>query len=267
MRDAILSVRDVAVSFGGIHALQGASFDVRKGSITGLIGPNGAGKTTLFDIITGFTRPDAGQVLHKGRRIDGLPPYLIARRGIGRTFQLIRLMPSMTALENLLVAQPNQAGETLAGGLTGAWRREERANEAACQEIIESLQLGHRQDVPAGQLSYGQQKLVEIARVLSLNAELILLDEPMAGVNPVMRNQILETVHRLSKKGKTFIIIEHDLEMVMRHCDEVVVLDQGQRLAQGTPDEVGADPDVIAAYMGVRPKSASTSTRTSMEAD
>ena len=252
MPEPVLAVEELHVAFGGVHALAGATFRMRAGTITGLIGPNGAGKTTLFDVVSGFTRPDRGRVLFEGRRVDGLPPHTIARSGIGRTFQLIRLMPRMDALENLLIAKGAPAGETLAGALTGGWQGDERAAETRCRDLLGEVDLGERTGVAAGSLSYGQQKLVELARVLSMESRLILLDEPMAGVNPAMRQRLLATIHRLHREGRAFLIVEHDLEMIMAHCDEVIVLDQGRTLAQGPPREVAANPEVIRAYMGAR---------------
>ncbi|MGB0651706.1 MAG: ABC transporter ATP-binding protein [Thermoplasmatota archaeon] len=248
---SLLRVRGIEKRFGGLRALGGVDLEVQAGSITGLIGPNGAGKTTLFDCVTGFQQPDGGTVHLSGARIDGLPPHLIARRGIGRTFQLVRLLPRLSALDNLLVATRDHPGERVATALLGGWSGVERDARAKAEEWLEFVGMGHRADVPAGQLSYGQSKLVEFARVLSLETPLVLLDEPMSGINPTLRKRLLQLVHELSDdRGRTFLVIEHDIEMIMSECDDVAVMDQGRVLLHDEPETVRNDPRVAEAYLG-----------------
>ncbi len=247
----MIDVQGISKSFGGVHALRDASFTLKEGSITGLIGPNGAGKTTLFDCITGFQKPDSGTIHLRGQRIDGLPPHRITHMGIGRTFQLVRLLPRLSALENLLVAHPGHRGETLAGALFGGWQADEDAATQTATKWLERVGMLHRKDVPGGQLSYGQSKLVELARVLSLETDVILLDEPMSGINPTLRADLLKTIHKIREEhGKTILIIEHDIEMIMSECDSIVVMDHGQIITHGTPEQVKEDPRVVEAYLG-----------------
>ncbi len=246
----MLRIEGVTRSFGGVQALDGVDLRVEKGTITGLIGPNGAGKTTLFDCITGFQRPDLGRIEFEGRRIDGVPPHRIARMGMARTFQLVRLLPGMSALENLLVAHPGHPGESLRGALLGGWKGNEARIRAEAMEWLSFVGMDHRAEVLGGQLSYGQSKLVEIARMLSLEPRLMMMDEPMAGINPTLRKKILALLHDLRDKGATLFIIEHDIEMIMAECDQVIVMDRGRVIAQGPPEEVRNDPAVIRAYLG-----------------
>jgi ABC-type branched-subunit amino acid transport system ATPase component len=227
-------VIEVRKSFGGVAAVNGVSFALERGRIYGLIGPNGSGKTTLFNCITGVERRDGGRILLDGERIDGLRPYQIAQRGVGRTFQMIRVFPELTALENLLVVT--------------AGSRE--AAEARARELLRFVKLERLAGEFAGNLSYGQQKLVEFVRMLMRDPALVLLDEPAAGVNRTLLNDLLDAVRRLRDAGKTVLLVEHDMKVVMGLCETVFVLDHGEKIAEGPPGVIQADERVIEAYFG-----------------
>jgi branched-chain amino acid transport system ATP-binding protein len=230
----ILEVKGVTKRFGGVTAVNRCSLSLTPGKIYGLIGPNGSGKTTLFNCITGLERRDQGEVRFKGERIDGLKPYQVARRGIGRTFQIIRIFPELTALENLLVVTQ--------GPFEAARRRAE--------ELLRFVTLDGLRNEYAGNLSYGQQKLLEFIRVLMTDPELILLDEPAAGVNPTLLNELLAAIGSLRDRGKTILIVEHDMKVVMGLCEMVFVLDYGEKIAEGPPGVIQTDERVIEAYFG-----------------
>ena len=235
MRDGhILEIRDVTKRFGGVTAVNRCSLVLAPGKIYGLIGPNGSGKTTLFNCITGLTPRDEGEVRYKGERIDGLKPHRVARRGIGRTFQIIRVFPELTALENLLVVT----------------REPFEAARRRAQDLLRFVTLDRLQSEYAGNLSYGQQKLLEFIRVLMTDPELILLDEPAAGVNRTLLNELLAAITRLRDQGKTILIVEHDMKVVMGLCETVFVLDYGEKIAEGPPGVIQADERVIEAYFG-----------------
>ena len=231
---AILDVSEVTKRFGGVTAVNRCSLAVAPGKIYGLIGPNGSGKTTLFNCITGVARRDAGEIRFKGERIDGLKPHQVARRGIGRTFQIVRVFPELTALENLLVVTR--------GPFEGARRRAE--------ELLRFVTLDGLRNEYAGNLSYGQQKLLEFVRVLMTDPELILLDEPAAGVNRTLLNELLAAITGLRDQGKTILIVEHDMKVVMGLCETVFVLDYGEKIAEGPPGVIQTDERVIEAYFG-----------------
>ena len=224
----------VRKSFGGVAAVNGVSFALERGRIHGLIGPNGSGKTTLFNCITGVERCDAGRILLDGTPVQDLKPYQIAQRGVGRTFQMIRVFPELTALENLLVVT------------TGS----HEAAQARARELLQFVKLERLADEYAGNLSYGQQKLVEFVRMLMRDPTLVLLDEPAAGVNRTLLNDLLDAVRRLRDAGTTVLLVEHDMKVVMGLCETVFVLDHGEKIAEGPPGVIQADERVIEAYFG-----------------
>jgi len=230
----ILEISGVTKRFGGVTAVNRCSLSLLPGKIYGLIGPNGSGKTTLFNCITGLLRRDAGEIRFNGERIDGLKPHQVARRRIGRTFQIIRVFPELTALENLLVVTQ--------GSFEAAQRR--------AQELLRFVTLDTLQNEYAGNLSYGQQKLLEFIRMLMTDPELILLDEPAAGVNRTLLNELLAAITRLRDQGKTILIVEHDMKVVMGLCETVFVLDYGEKIAEGPPGVIQTDERVIEAYFG-----------------
>jgi branched-chain amino acid transport system ATP-binding protein len=250
---AILTVDNVTKSFGGLRAVDGCSLAVGEGSITGLIGPNGAGKTTLFNIVTGFLKPDSGRILFRDDRIDPLPPHQIFRKGVLRTFQIPRELKGMTVLENLMLVPPGQTGETVWNPWFFRSRiaRQEEANFVKALEVLDFVELGHLRDEYAATLSGGQKKLLELARTLMCDARLILLDEPGAGVNRVLMKKVVADIERLRREiGITFFVIEHDMDLVAQLCDTVIVMSEGETLAQGTLDEIKRDDRVLQAYLG-----------------
>ena len=253
VQEPILLVEDLHKSFGGLHAVAGVRFAVARGSITALIGPNGAGKTTLFDLITGFSAPDHGVVRFDGCAIGGLPPHRIARLGLVRTFQLTRVFAAMTVLENMMLAAPRQPGEALARVLLPgkAVSRAEQATRERALELLASFDLESKSADYAGTLSGGQRKLLELARALMVEPRLVLLDEPMAGVNRVLGQRLLDDVHeRRRKAGVTFLFVEHDMDVVMTRADWVIVMAEGAVIAEGPPDVIRSDRRVIDAYLG-----------------
>jgi branched-chain amino acid transport system ATP-binding protein len=252
-RGAIFEAEGVVKRFGGIRAVNGASMRVDEGSITALIGPNGAGKTTFFNVITGFYRPDAGRASFGGTRVLGRPPYVIARLGMVRTFQITKALAKMPVMDNMMLAAPNQPGEHLYNLLVrpGATRAREREVRARAEELLAVFQLEKLAHEYAGVLSGGQRKLLEFARALMAEPTMLLLDEPMAGINPTLGGRLLEHMHQLrAERGLTFLFIEHDMEVVMGHSDKVIVMAEGRVIAQGAPDEVRRNPRVIDAYLG-----------------
>ncbi|MFC4988375.1 MULTISPECIES: ABC transporter ATP-binding protein [Saliphagus] len=252
--EALLAVENLRKTFGGIVAVDDASFSVERGTITGLIGPNGAGKSTTFDCITGVYTPDAGTVTFDGEEITGRSPPAIADRGLVRTFQIAREFPEMTVLENVLLAPKDQLGESLWRSVAPIARREvvEQEEELVEQawETLEFFEIDHLAREYAGTLSGGQRKLLELARALQTEPSMLLLDEPMAGVNPSLEKKLLERVHDLQERGYTFLIVEHDMDVIMNHCERVIVMHQGSVLAEGEPAAIKEDERVIEAYLG-----------------
>lgn len=242
----LLKVEGVTKSFGGLQALSGCSLSVEKGSIAGLIGPNGSGKTTLFNVITGYVKPDAGTVTFEERDITSASPSQVFTLGVGRTFQITRIFPRITVLENMLVASQRQ--ESWLRGLTRS--KSSTQEVAVAMEWLDFVGIARLASLQAGALSFGQRKLLELAYVLVADPDVILLDEPAGGVNLTLINEIAEKIRSLNKDGKTFLIVEHNMEFVMQICDAVTVMHQGVDLVSGTPEEVRNDPDVLDAYLG-----------------
>ena len=248
----LLTATGLSKSFGGIKAVNNAQIEVQQGSITGLIGPNGAGKTTLFNLLSNFIRPDEGAVIFDDQPIQHLPSHEIAQQGLIRTFQVARVLSRLSVLENMLLAKPQQTGENF----FKVWlqqkklRQEERANKEEAMAILESVGLAAKADDYAGALSGGQRKLLEMARTLMTSPKLILLDEPAAGVNPTLINQICEHIQEWNRQGISFLIIEHNMDVIMSLCDRVWVLAEGTNLADGTPEEIQNNSDVLEAYLG-----------------
>lgn len=243
------------MGFGGLRAVDAVSFTVREHTITGLIGPNGAGKTTLFNILAGMHRPDAGHIRFRGEALEGLAPHRVFRKGLARTFQIPRPFPEMSVLENLLVAPSLQSGERF--WLNWFARKRVRAEEATLHakaiEVLRFLKLERLRDELAKNLSGGQQKLLEIGRALIAEPRMILLDEPGAGVNPTLLAEIVERIRELHTRGVTFLLIEHNMDLVMQLCDPILVMANGALLMQGSAREVQSDPRVLDAYLGGTP--------------
>ncbi len=250
----VLHAHRLRKTYGGLEAVAGMSLELPKGKITGLIGPNGAGKTTMLNLISGVERPTSGTIMLGGQEVTGLAPHLLVKRGLVRTFQICRDLGRLTVLENLLVARPAQTGETLLGALMH--RRSARAEEGAGIEtargILERIDLWRLADEPASSLSGGQKKLLELSRALMLKPDIILLDEPAAGVSPAMEQVLIAVIRELVAGGLTFLIVEHDLDVVAALCDQVYVMLAGSELTRGTFAEVTKDPRVLDAYMGAR---------------
>lgn len=259
MSTPLLSVRNLTLRFGGLTAVDAASFTIKPGEIVGLIGPNGAGKTSLFNAITGIYRPTEGTVMFGGRMIVGLKRHQIAKLGIARTFQNIRLFNSMTALENVMVGTDAHARSGLFRALarTRTQRREEEASRRRALELLDFVGLVDRADELAGSLPYGDQRRLEIARAMATQPRLLCLDEPAAGFNPAEKVELMQLIRRLRDQGYTVLVIEHDMKLVMGVTDRIVVLEFGRKIAEGTPAEIRDNPAVIAAYLGVDEEDAS----------
>ncbi|MEY9966793.1 ABC-type branched-subunit amino acid transport system ATPase component [Streptacidiphilus sp. MAP12-16] len=240
----LLEVTELTKTFGGVHAVDGCSLAVEAGTVTALIGPNGSGKTTLFNLITGYLRSDSGRVRFNGRDVTGLDAGALYRHGLSRTFQQARVFPQLSVAENMVVAG-GYGWRQLLGS-----RRVSRSDRARADELLEEFRLSHVADLLAAELSYGQRKLLEFAAVLMSEPTLVLLDEPTAGVNPVMIETMERHIRARHAAGITFLVVEHDMTFVMRLCDPVIVLDQGRTIASGTPAQVQSDALVLDAYLG-----------------
>jgi neutral amino acid transport system ATP-binding protein len=247
----ILSVRDIRRDFGGLQAVDGASFNALRGHITGLIGPNGAGKSTLMGIIAGAIKATAGRVTFEGQDITGLPPHQVARRGIVRTFQLSAEFPKLTVLENLLVAAPRQKGESLLGAELSRlyWGRSEAALVDVARGVLDRFAMTPKENDLAGNLSGGQKRLLEIMRGLMAKPKMLLLDEPFAGVNPTLAREIEHYLVGLRDEGLSMIMVEHELSVVERVCDPVIVMAQGKVISEGSMSDVSARQEVLNAYL------------------
>ncbi len=242
----LIEAEGVSKSFGGLQALSDCSLSVAKGSIAGLIGPNGSGKTTLFNVMTGYDRCSQGEIRFDGRSITRATPERVFALGVGRTFQITRLFFRLSVLENMLVATQRHEGWTR----SVARRAGSAAERARALELLEFVGLAKYARSPAGNLSYGQRKLLELASLLVADPAVLLLDEPTAGVNPTLIKQLTERIRELNRAGKTFLVVEHNMEFVMGLCHDVTVLHQGRTLKTGTPEQVRADPAVLDAYLG-----------------
>jgi len=251
MNDEVLEVRALTKNFDGVRAVADFSCSLRPGQILGLIGPNGAGKTTLFNVVSGFIGADSGKVFFKGKDITGAPPYRITNQGISRTFQNLRLIRQISVLDNVLLSFQDQPGEKLRNVFFN-WRQsreQENANRKEAIDLLEEAGLAHKAGDPAEELSYGQQKLLSLVCCLAAKSEVLLLDEPVAGIAPEMTERILATIRGLPSRGKSVILIEHNLDALMQVCDRVIFMDAGAKVSEGTPEEVRNDPRVIEAYI------------------
>ena len=251
MNGGVLEVHALSKNFDGVRALADFSCSLRPGEILGLIGPNGAGKTTLFNVVSGFIAANSGKVFFKDKDITGAPPYCITNRGICRTFQNLRLIRQISVLDNVLLSFQDQPGEKLRNVFFN-WRQSrerENANREEAIDLLEETGLAHKAGDPAEELSYGQQKLLSLVCCLAAKSDVLLLDEPVAGIAPEMTERILATIRGLPSRGKSVILIEHNLDAVMQVCDRVIFMDAGAKVSEGTPEEVRNDPRVIEAYI------------------
>jgi neutral amino acid transport system ATP-binding protein len=251
--DPMLLAYNVTKTFGGVHAVQVSRLEVQRGAITALIGPNGAGKTTLFNLVTGFERPDSGSWSFDGRPMTGLPAYRVARAGVVRTFQLTKSLTLLTVMENLKLGSPKQSGERFfASMIHQLWRAQEHRIEHLGEEMLVRFRLDHMRNELAGTLSGGQRKLLELARALMVQPAMILLDEPMAGVNPALTQSLLGHITQLRDEGMTILFVEHDMDIVMGISDWVVCMAEGRIIAEGPPASIGSNLAVIDAYLGAQ---------------
>jgi branched-chain amino acid transport system ATP-binding protein len=266
--DPILIADHVSRQFGGLKAVDVAHVEIQRGAITALIGPNGAGKTTLFNLLTGFDKPDTGEWTFNSTSVAGKAPHRLARMGMVRTFQLTKALSRMTVMDNMLLGASGQSGERVFKALLPfTWNAQERANTARALELLGRFNLDAKVNDFAGSLSGGQRKLLEMARALMVGPEIVMLDEPMAGVNPALTQSLLGHIKNIREEGTTVLFVEHDMDMVHDISDWVIVMAQGSIIAEGPPDAVMKDPQVIEAYLGSRHGSALTADGASLTAD
>ena len=249
----MLAVEKLNKNFGGVQAIQDCSLEVEEGKITGLIGPNGAGKTTLFNLITGFHKPDSGRIFFRNEEITGLPPHQVFHKGLFRTFQITREYKEMSVLENLLLIPKDQVGEQIWKVLfmNNAIKAQEKKNIEKALEVLEFLEMESKKDMPAKFLSGGEKKLLELGRMMMVDLDVVLLDEPGSGVPPSLLNKVMDYIRRLSRdKGLTLFVVEHDMNVIMNLCNPIIVMTEGTKLTEGTPEKIRADQRVIQAYLG-----------------
>lgn len=249
---AVLAAKNIVRRFGGLYAVNDVSFDVRRGEILGLIGPNGAGKTTMFDLLAGSVLPSSGDIVLNGKSVSGESAHRRIGRGLGRTFQIPRPLANLSLVENVMLAGQGQTGERLLANFLVPWRirAEERIAEEKAMELLDLVTLSKLAHSPARILSGGQRKLLELARVMMASPSIILLDEPAAGVNATLLEVIMDRIREINARGVTFLLIEHNIDMVTRLCHRVLVMAIGKLIAEGTAGEVARDPRVIEAYLG-----------------
>ncbi|MGV3491101.1 MAG: ABC transporter ATP-binding protein [Devosia sp.] len=251
--DAVIDVKNVSKRFGGLRAVNDCSLRVERGSITGLIGPNGAGKSTLFNLVAGNITPDSGQIIFDGRDVTGLKPHQLFHLGMLRTFQIAHEFSNMTAIENLMMVPAAQPGESLIRTwlMPGTVKEADRHVRQKAQDVIDFLKLGHVKNELAGNLSGGQKKLLELGRTMMVDAKVVLLDEVAAGVNRTLLQDLAANIERMNQElGYTFFVIEHDMDLIGRLCDPVIVMAQGEKIAEGPMEEIRANPEIIEAYFG-----------------
>jgi branched-chain amino acid transport system ATP-binding protein len=266
--DSILTADGVVRRFGGLVAVDVGHFEVQRGSITALIGPNGAGKTTLFNVLTGFDRADHGEWTFNGQQLAGTPAFRVARGGMVRTFQLTKALSRLTVIENMRLGATGQRGERMGRAMfSWLWQGQENEITGRAEELLARFKLDHMRDDYAGSLSGGQRKLLEMARALMVQPDIVMLDEPMAGVNPALTQSLLRHVKDLREQGMTVLFVEHDMDMVRDISDWVVVMAQGKIIAEGPPEAVMADPKVIDAYLGAHHDESLAENKVTAESD